>query len=117
MTQLALEDDFLVWCADIGLELWISRRRSRFCGADIFQSRDFGNISINIDQYTRNVKPIVVEKARGQTPDSECTPKEVSAPRSLIGALQWPAAQRCPHLSATLSFLQAKMSRAVVLDL
>ena len=88
-----------------------------FCGAEIFQSRDLGYISMDLEQYIHHVKPITVEKARRQTPDSERTPREVSSLRSLIGALQWPAAQCCPHLSATVSFLQAKMSKAVVMDL
>ena len=117
MTQLAFEDDSPVWCTDAKLELWTSRSDIAFCGTEMLQSHDLGHTSMDLEQHIHHVKPIAVEKAGRQTPDAECTPKEVSALRSLIGALQWPAAQCCPHPSATASFLQAKMSRAAVLDL
>ena len=35
-----------------------------FCGAEIFQSGDFGYIEMDLEQYTHHIKPITVEKAR-----------------------------------------------------
>ncbi len=67
--------------------------------------------------YIHHVKPITVEKAGRQRPDSERMPKRMNALRSLIIVTDWPAAECCPHLSATVRFPEAKMSRAVVLDL
>ncbi len=34
------------------------------CGAEIFQSRDFGHTSMDLEQHSHHVKPTTVEKAR-----------------------------------------------------
>ena len=63
------------------------------------------------------MKPISVEKARRSTPHDACTPREITALRSVVGAMQWPASQSSPVISTTVSLRQATMDKALVQDL
>lgn len=88
-----------------------------YCGRVVQQSREQDYISVSQETYMHAVKPISVQKARRSQGSDECTTREVGALRSLLGALQWPAAQSFPAASASVSFLQSRLARPTVEDL
>ena len=81
------------------------------------QSYNHRSIDISMQDYIHKIKPISIDKGRRAQPNELCTEKEKRAFRSLIGAMQWPAAQQAPHVSASISFLQAKGDGTTVEDL
>ena len=64
---------------------------------------DYG-IEVSYAEYMQKVCPVTVTK--GRKDDQEITEHERSKARGLIGALQWPATQGMPMLSASM-FMQA----------
>ena len=81
-----------------------------YCGGRI--SRKDSNISLDFESYIKKVMPITIHKGRGH--GDVLTPAEVSKARALIGALQWPAGQGCPYLSASTSLNAANINKATV---
>ena len=60
----------------------------------------------------KKVMPVTIHKGRG--PNDALTAGEVSKARALIGALQWPAGQGCPFLSASTSLTAANINKATI---
>ncbi|CAK0898077.1 unnamed protein product [Prorocentrum cordatum] len=85
-----------------------------FCGMGNTQSFSRDEIEVKAEAYIHEVKPISVEKTRRTHPDDPCTPKEISQPRGLNGAMQWPASQCMAQAAATISFAQGGVSKATV---
>eukprot|EP00438_Fugacium_kawagutii_P005098 Skav221528 [mRNA] locus=scaffold1248:283612:287211:- [translate_table: standard] len=81
-----------------------------YCGGRIQQQKD--QVSLDFEAYMKKMMPITVEKGRNS--QETLTPKEVSKARALIGALQWPAGQGCPFLSASTSINAANINKATV---
>ena len=78
-----------------------------YCGGRVSLKAD-GSILLDFEEYLKKVIPITVGK--GRNPEDKMTPAEVSKARGLLGALQWPATQACPHLNASVSLLAADIS-------
>ena len=115
-------DDMLVGVekADPAVERFIQELKKRFdfgkwqelqvgkpihyCGGRISLRSD-GAIVLDFEEYLKKVMPITLSK--GRDPEDRMTAAEVSKARGLLGALQWPATQACPHLNASVSLLAA----------
>ena len=80
-----------------------------FCGCKLENSE--GALRLHQQDYIKNVKPVT---CKDQNADRELTGAEVSSLRALLGALQWPATQSSPHLSASVSLLCGEVSGANV---
>ena len=63
-------------------------------------------------QYIKKVHPLTVPPQRSE--DSPVGAKEISSLRGLLGGLQWPSTQTCPHLSASVSLLCGETSKATI---
>ena len=88
-----------------------------YCGGRICLQAD-GSVSLDFQEYIKKVMPVTI--AKGRSSDAAMTASEISKARGLLGALQWPATQGCPHLNATVSILAADISNGkvqVLLDL
>ena len=96
---------------------WDFGKVMRFCGAEIEQSVSREVISVSMNEYVKKIKPITVEKSRKTMVSDACEEKEMRSLRALIGALAWPANQCLPQLSASISILQASVSKPTVKDL
>ena len=88
-----------------------------FCGGEIKLLEEGDEIQLRHEIYLHKVKPITIQKERKQQPGERLTPKEVHQLRAGIGALAWPGNQSCPHLSCSISLLQAAVADAKVEDL
>ena len=75
-----------------------------YCGGRV-SLRDDGAIVLDFEEYLKKVMPITIGK--GRDPEDKMTSAEISKARGLLGALQWPATQACPHLNASVSLLAA----------
>ena len=84
-----------------------------YCGATI--SRTQNGYELSYASYLEKVKPIPLKKT--DQDNRPATPSEVRLLRGLIGALQWPATQGCPHISCSISRAQARIGKATVHDL
>ncbi|CAL1145140.1 unnamed protein product [Cladocopium goreaui] len=62
--------------------------------------------------YVQKIKPLTLSDFSDE--NRKLTGKEVSMLRGLLGALQWPATQTSPHLSASVSLLCGEVSAATV---
>ena len=89
----------------------------RFCGASVEQSLNNDCISISMKEYVKKVHPLTIEKTRKTMVNDPCDEKEKRGLRALVGALAWPANQSLPQLSASVSILQASVSKPQVKDL
>ena len=70
------------------------------------------NYNLSYGAYLRKVKPISIRPGAGdQTPANYHDVKQL---RGLLGSLQWPASQGCPHLTCSTSLLQGMFSTATV---
>ena len=81
------------------------------------QSLNNDCISISMKEYVKKVHPLTVEKTRKTMVNGPCDEKEQRGLRALVGALAWPANQSLPQLSASVSILQASVSKLQVKDL
>ena len=81
-----------------------------YCGGRIELKGDV--VSLDFEEYMKKVMPVTVHRGRGH--DEFLNPSEVSKARALIGALQWPAGQGCPHLCASASINAANINKARV---
>ncbi|CAL1132261.1 unnamed protein product, partial [Cladocopium goreaui] len=64
--------------------------------------------------YVQKIKPLTLSDS---DENRELTVKEVTMLRGLLGALQWPATQTSPHLSASVSLLCGEVSAAALHEL
>ena len=87
-----------------------------FCGVLIMQDPETFEVSCSQADYLKAAKPISYARKERASTDA-ASPKEVSQYRGLIGTMQWPAAQTMPHAAASISYLQAKSSKATPADL
>ena len=78
-----------------------------YCGGKIKMTVD--GVSLSYADYLKKVHPITVPK--GQGAPRKLTSKDTSKARGLLGALQWPAVQGLPPLSATVSILAADIGK------
>eukprot|EP00438_Fugacium_kawagutii_P007520 Skav231101 [mRNA] locus=scaffold2525:374671:376992:+ [translate_table: standard] len=78
-----------------------------YCGGHIRKKEN--GITLDFESYLRKVMPITIPKGRSR--DAPLTASEVSKVRGLIGALQWPAGQGCPHLCASTSIIAANVNK------
>eukprot|EP00435_Cladocopium_sp_Y103_P072234 s20_g39.t1 len=84
-----------------------------FCGCS-FSKTAFGYQLGQPDYFTK-VKPITIDPKRRDT--SMASQREINALRAVLGALQWPSTQTCPHLGATVSLLSGQITTATTEDL
>ena len=101
ITELRKQFDFGKW-----QELQLGKP-IHYCGGRVSLRSD-GAIVLDFEEYLKKVMPITIGKGRG--PEDSMTSAEVSKARGLLGALQWPATQACPHLNASVSLLAADIS-------
>jgi hypothetical protein len=85
-------------------------RSLEYCGANI-NALDDGTLIVNYSDYARKIKPITVN-ADIKDVTQPATAAEVRQLRGLLGSLQWPASQGCPHLSCSVSMLQGEFGTA-----
>ena len=85
-----------------------------YCGGHITMDKK-GNVSLGFEEYLKKVMPVTI--ARGRNPDDHLLPGEVSKMRGLIGALQWPAGQGCPQLSASVSLVAGDVTKGTIKSL
>ena len=71
----------------------------KYCGGVILKTSD--GIEMSFKDYIQRICPITIGRGRKET--DVLTEHEKSKGRALIGALQWPASQGMPMLSATMS--------------
>lgn len=76
-----------------------------YCGGKIKMTAD--GVSLSYADYLKKVHPITIPKVAPQKPNT----KDISKARGLLGALQWPAVQGLPPLSATVSILAADIGK------
>eukprot|EP00438_Fugacium_kawagutii_P026186 Skav211360 [mRNA] locus=scaffold677:368899:370686:- [translate_table: standard] len=78
----------------------------KYCGGVISMKDDM--IQMSYEEYIHRICPMTVAKTRGR--DESITPFELTKARGLIGALQWPAAQGAPALSASMSIQAGELA-------
>ena len=78
-----------------------------YCGGKL--ERDAAGIHLGYADYLKKVAPVTVPRAKENKP---LQPRDVGKLRGLIGALQWPAGQGLPALSASLSIQAAGINQA-----
>ena len=89
-----------------------SSKSLEFCGCKLESMNDAaGTLRLQQDEYIKNVKPVTCKDQDGDRP---LTSAEVTSLRALLGALQWPATQSSPHLSASVSLLCGEVAEANV---
>ena len=86
-------------------------RPVHYCGGRICLLKD-GSVSLDFQEYVRKVMPVTI--AKGRKSEDFMTASEISKARGLLGALQWPATQACPHLNATVSLVAADISNGKI---
>ena len=88
-----------------------------FCGGEVNYDEEKNEIRMTHETYVHKVKPITIDKNRKKQEQEECTPKEVHQLRAAIGAVAWPSNQSSPHLTCSVSLMQATVAKAQVSDL
>eukprot|EP00438_Fugacium_kawagutii_P011914 Skav221382 [mRNA] locus=scaffold7016:18304:23637:- [translate_table: standard] len=81
----------------------------KYCGSVIME-KDDGSVEVSFEEYVSKICPISVNKDRDMT--KPLTNHEITKARALIGALQWPATQGFPALSASVSIQAGELSGA-----
>eukprot|EP00435_Cladocopium_sp_Y103_P037857 s79_g10.t1 len=84
-----------------------------FCGCSFFKT-SFGYQLGQPDYFTK-IKPITIDPKRRDS--ALASQREVSALRAVLGALQWPSTQTCPHLGTIVSLLSGQITTATTEDL
>ena len=82
----------------------------QFCGCDP-EDDGKGGWWLRQQAYVQKIKPLTLSDS---DENRELTVKELTMLRGLLGALQWPATQTSPHLSASVSLLCGEVSAAAV---
>ena len=85
----------------------------KYCGGTITQT-DYG-MEISYKEYMDKICPVTIQK--GRKPEDEMSSSEVSKARAIVGALQWPASQGMPMLSASVSIQAGTVMKGKVKDL
>ena len=85
-------------------------------GRQIEQAADY-TVSIQQNDYIRQVSAIYLPKARRSTPESPVTEDERKALRALLGKLIWVARQTMPQIAYDVSDLQQRVTTARITDL
>ena len=75
---------------------------------------DDGSIEMDQNGYVEKISPITIPKMRRQQPTSPLTPNEISAVRSLVGALQYAAVHTRPDIAARVGELQSGVGKPTV---
>ena len=88
-----------------------------FCGGEVNYDEEKNEIRMTHETYLHKVKPITIDKNRKKQEQEDCTPKEVHQLRAGIGAVAWPSNQSSPHLTCSVSLMQATVAKAQVADL
>ena len=103
-------------CAELATRLkfgkWSTGADLVFTGCEL--RTENGEITIMQGSYMHKVLPISIEKHRKTELEDDLRPKEHTALRALMGALQWPAGQSMPHGAATVSLLSADIGKPKV---
>ena len=89
------------------------KRSFVFTGISLKQWDD-GSIEMDQGAYVERIPSISISKMRRQEPTSPLTSDEISAIRSLIGALQYAAVHTRPDISARVGELQSGVPKATV---
>ena len=91
-----------------------------YCGSDGTQTPHWNNpksnsseIEVKMATYAKNLKPITIDQKSSDNA-RELTITEKRQLRGLLGVLQWPSSQACPHLSASVSIHQGQLPTATV---
>ena len=87
-----------------------------YAGIRIRQRMDF-SITLDQQEYLDNLEAVKIAEYRVPMDKEPLTAAEVSELRGVLGAIQWPATQLSPHLSAELSMLQSSLAKPTVADL
>ena len=82
----------------------------QFCDCDL-EADGNGGWWLRQQAYVQKIKPLTLSDL---DENCELTVEELTMLRGLLGALQWPATQTSPHLSASVSFLCGDVSAATV---
>lgn len=99
---------------DFGKWEVLSKEQSlKYCGGTI-SLHDHG-IEMSYAEYMHKICPMTIQKTRKDT--DEITTFERSKARGLIGALQWPATQGLPMLSASMSLQAGELAGGTVREL
>ena len=78
-----------------------------YCGKEISQQSD-GTIRVSMEEYHKNLQPVVVPLQRKRQPDAELMPSERKQLRAILGSLQWLVAQVRLDFGFQLSTLQSE---------
>ena len=78
-----------------------------YCGGKLEKTAE--GLSLSFGDYVRKIAPLTMPK---EEKSRDLTSGEISKVRGMIGALQWPATQGEPPLSATISILAADINKA-----
>ena len=89
------------------------KRSFVFTGISLNQWDD-GSIEMDQNKYIEKISPIQIPKMRRQEPSSPLSPDEVSAVRSLVGAIQYAAVHTRPDIAARVGELQSGVPKATV---
>ncbi len=82
-----------------------------YCGATVSRAAQ-GGYELSFANYLAKVKPLALRPDAQD--DRRATTAEVRQLRGLLGDLQWPVTQGCPHLSCSVPTLQSSVSTAQV---
>ena len=107
-SELKKKFNFRTW-----KELETDGQPIEYCGGQLYATQYA--LILDFSEYINKVKPITIAPHRKD--EDLATNHEVRQLRGLIGALQWPATQACPHLACSVSMHAAKISNARIQDL
>ena len=79
----------------------------RFCGLEIYQSREDFSIRVTCEETTKKMKQIFLPPHRRSDVDSPCLPEEKADLWSIVGSLMWISRSCRPGLSYRTSSLQS----------
>ena len=95
---------------ELGKELGygsLEEKAFHYCGKYI-EMNDEHEISVSMEEYHSNLKPLVISTERRKTPDATLLPNEHKQLRALLGSLQWLVAQVRFDLGFPLCTLQGE---------
>jgi hypothetical protein len=92
------------------------QKHADFLGRRLIQHDDF-SISIDQQEYAKQVKTANLNKERRKEKDEALTSKELQQFRAILGAANWIVGSTRPDIAAHTALLQQRVSKAVVGDL
>ena len=95
---------------DLGKELKfgsLEENTFTYCGKKISQLPG-GTIRVSMEEYHKNLQPVVIPTQRKRQPDAELMPSERKQLRAILGSLQWLVAQVRLDFGYQLSTLQSE---------